>query len=169
MKKINKKLKIKKRRKKYIKIRYNAKFKRKAKGNKKTKIKNFLLISKILFIIILSIIFHKIFLFESIYKYCINCVNKIDNLDSKCLQCSNDLLFRNLYIVPTEETLNEMIKNKKSISRFSDGEFYLIYGSSIRFQEYDKNLSKRLLEIIQNNNKNKKLLVGIDFAYKKKN
>ena len=43
-----------------------------------------------------------------------------------------------------------------------------MYGHGINFQKYDKTLSKRLKEIIKNNNKDKKLLVGIDFTYKEK-
>ena len=64
--------------------------------------------------------------------------------------------------------MNEIIKYNKSISRFGDGEFSIIYGQGIGFQEYNRNLSKRLLEIINNNNEDN-LLVGINFPYKKKN
>ena len=89
------------------------------------------------------------------------------NLDSECLKCSNEILFKDLFIVSTDNTLNEIIKYNRSISRFSDGEFCIIYGNGIRFQEYNKTLSKRLLEIIKNN-KEKNLLVGINFAYDKR-
>ena len=152
--------------------------KKNQKSNKKkfkkdiNKVYRAIFLSKIIIIIVLSIIFQTIYKkyrkLNKIYKYCLDCVNRINNLDSKCLDCSNDLLFKELKIVSTKDTLDEIIKNKRSISRFSDGEFSLIYGEISNFQEYNQELSKRLLEIIGNNHKNKNLLVGIDFAYKKK-
>ena len=120
---------------------------------------------KILIIIILSIIFHQIFSFQKLYNYCLKCEKKTN---SKCLKCTNDILFHGLNIIPTEKTLDEIIQHKKSISRFSDGEFYIIIGRGINFQEKDSKLSRRLFQIIKNNNKNKNLLVRIDFTYKKK-
>lgn len=105
--------------------------------------------------------------FQSFYKYCLNCTKNLSNLDSKCLKCSNEILFNDLNIVSTENTIKEILKNKKSISRFSDGEFFIIYGIGIRFQEYKKDLAQKLLKIIHNNNEGN-LLVGIDFPYKKK-
>ena len=120
---------------------------------------------KILIIFILSIILFKIISFEIEYNYCLNCEYKTD---SKCLKCTNDILFHGLNIISTEKTIDEIIKHKKSISRLSDGEFNIIFGSDISFQEYDYTLSRRLFQIIKNDHKNKNLLVGIDFAYKKK-
>ena len=67
-----------------------------------------------------------------------------------------------------ENTLKEIIKHKKSLARFGDGEYIIIFGGDINYQKYDKNLSRRLLEIINNRNKNRNLLVGINLPYKKK-
>ena len=120
---------------------------------------------KILIIIILSIIFNQIISLQRLYNYCLKCEKKAN---SKCLKCTNDILFHGLNIISTEKTLNEIIQHNKSISRFSDGEFSIIIGGGIRFQEKNKTLSKRLRKIIKNNNNNKNLLVGIDFPYKKK-
>ena len=136
---------------------------RKSKKSKKS-IRN-IFFNKIIIIIALFIIFYKIISFQKLYNYCLNCENS-KNL--KCLKCTNDILFHGLNVISTEKTLNEIIEHNKSISRFSDGELFIIYGGGIRFQEYDEKLSRRLKQIINNNNKNKNLLVGIDYTYKKK-
>ena len=86
--------------------------------------------------------------------------------DSKCLECPNEILFKNLYIVSTENTLNEIVKNHKSISRFGDGEIGMIYGGPITFQRVDNHLGKRLFEILNSNETN--LLIGLYFPYQKK-
>ena len=62
-------------------------------------------------------------------------------------------------------TLNEIIKKNKSISRFGDGEFKIILGRSNGFQNSNKILSKKLLNIL--NIKDKNFLVGINLSYKK--
>jgi glycosyltransferase family protein len=99
-----------------------------------------------------------------LYNYCLNCEYKTN---SKCLKCTNDILFHGLNVISTEKTLDEIIKHKKSIARLSDGEFNLIFGRSLTFQEYDYKLSRKLFKIIKNNHKNKNILIGIDFVYKK--
>ena len=167
MKKIKKIIKEKKKKRKYLKIKY-AKELTKIKKKKNNNIHYFIFLTKFLIIIFLSILNHKISYPQNIYKYNFNFTKEIDNLTSKSFESNDDKLFQGLYIESTENTLNEIIKYKKSISRFSDGEFFIIDGRGIRFQEYNKNLSKRLLEIINNNNIEDNLLVGIDFPYKKK-
>ena len=47
-------------------------------------------------------------------------------------------IFKGLQIVSPEETLDEIIKYNKSISRFGDGEFSLIFGISINFEKTNK-------------------------------
>jgi glycosyltransferase family protein len=64
-----------------------------------------------------------------------------------------------LQIVSPEETLEEIINNKKSISRFGDGEFRLIFGISIGFQKANKLLSERLKNILESNDNG--ILIGI--------
>ncbi len=121
--------------------------------------------TKILIIIILYIIYNKITSFQELHKYCSICAKK---LNSKCRKCNNEILFQDLNVISTGETLNEIIEYNKSISRFGDGEYFIIYGNGIKFQEYNITLAKRLFEIIRNNNEDKNLLVGIYFPYKKK-
>jgi len=64
-----------------------------------------------------------------------------------------------LNIIPKENTLDELIYNNKSIVRFGDGEYDLIFGRKISFQEYDEKLSERLNEILKTDEKG--LLIGI--------
>ena len=57
------------------------------------------------------------------------------------------------------------MKNK-SISRFGDGEFKLIFGHGVGFQKPNKKISKSLLEVLDNNEKD--LLIGLYIPYKHK-
>ncbi|EJR65195.1 glycosyltransferase [Bacillus cereus VD115] len=50
-----------------------------------------------------------------------------------------------------DETLDYIIDNNCSVSRFGDGEFALINGESLIFQPYSKELKDRLNEIIKSN------------------
>ena len=101
------------------------------------------------------------------YKYCFKCIKKINNLPPKCSKCPTELILEGLKIVSTEDTIKEIIQFNKSISRYGDGEFSLIFGISINFQEFNERLSKKLLEILNNNKTN--LLVGIFYYPYKKN
>ena len=56
-------------------------------------------------------------------------------------------------VLTSDETLRLILDNPKmSISRFGDGEFTLIIGKSVSFQDYNKELSKKLCEILKNSN-----------------
>ena len=96
-------------------------------------------------------------------NFCFNCIKKITN--NNCLKCSNACIFKDIQIYSDEDTLNEIINKNKSITRIGDGELFLINGFGIRFQDYNKNLSERLLKIL--NSKENNLLVGINLPYKK--
>jgi glycosyltransferase family protein len=93
------------------------------------------------------------------------CANKNFN-DYRCNDCSVANIFTGLKIVSKEETLNEIIINKKSITRFGDGEYRLIFGENAGLQKYNETLAKRLLDILNSDEKN--LLIGINIPYKKK-
>ena len=45
-------------------------------------------------------------------------------------------------------TLDKILINEFSISRYGDGEFKLIKGENLLFQKYDERLAKRLREIL---------------------
>ena len=130
---------------------------------KKQKRNYFLLLIKFLIILILSILIYKVFIFLEKYKYCNLCIEKKKDKDTKCLQCPNEILFKNLYIASREKTLNEIIKYNKSISRYGDGEIAMILGAGLSFQRTDNHLGKRLLEVLNSNETN--LLIGIFFPY----
>jgi len=76
-----------------------------------------------------------------------------------CKKCNTNKILRELKIISPDETLDEIINNNKSISRFGDGEIYLIFGGKIGFQKFNKKLSKRLYDILQTNEKG--LLIGM--------
>ena len=83
------------------------------------------------------------------YEYCFK------NLEL----CSLNQIFKGLQIVSPESTLDEIIKYNKSISRFGDGEFSLIFGISIGFQNANKLLSKKLKNVLESNEDG--LLIGL--------
>lgn len=112
-----------------------------------------------------------------------NKINKFMNVDKlKCIDLECHLKFDNVYInnfkyefcdprnnesilfpkIKTrKETLQEIINENKSICRFGDGEFALIYGDErCRFQNSNIILIKRLKEILKSNNKNN-IQIGI--------
>ena len=103
--------------------------------------------------------------FYQSYNYCSNCINTSSE-NFKCLECPLGFIFKGLNIVSKEKTLNEIIYNKKSIARFGDGEYKIIFGYKANFQSYDETLAKRLFQILNSNEKN--LLIGINLPYRKK-
>lgn len=54
----------------------------------------------------------------------------------------------------TDETLDKIINDKCSVSRFGDGEFSLIYGENLKFQPSNKEISEKLKEILNSNKEN---------------
>ena len=70
-----------------------------------------------------------------------------------------DILFKPIKIVSRDKTLNEILYNSKSIARFGDGEFEIIFGKNIRFQKFNETLKKKLLKVINSSFPN--LLVGL--------
>lgn len=57
-------------------------------------------------------------------------------------------------VMNTDETLDKIINDKCSVSRFGDGEFSLIYGESLKFQPYNDEIAHKLKEILISNVKN---------------
>lgn len=79
------------------------------------------------------------------------------------MSCPREIIFNGLNIFSSQETLDEIIRNNRSISRFGDGEFNLIFGQEIGFQEVNKILIKKLKEVLKSNEKG--LLIGIFLPY----
>ena len=51
-------------------------------------------------------------------------------------------------VMSIDETLDELLKTEKSLVRFGDGEFNLINGNSIAYQEYQEDLAQEMREIL---------------------
>ena len=62
-------------------------------------------------------------------------------------------------IATPEETVEELANSNKSITRFGDGEFDMIYGIGMNYQKYNEKLAKRLEEIVKSNNQG--ILIGV--------
>ena len=88
-------------------------------------------------------------------------------IPKECYKCEVNILFKTIKFKGIDETIKELLENKKSISRFGDGEFKIIFGKNITFQEYDKTLKNKLLKVL--NSKLPNLLIGINKLYKSKN
>ena len=67
------------------------------------------------------------------------------------------------HIKTKQETIEELIHTQKSIIRFGDGEFFLIWGHSIPFQKHNKLLSESLKEILLS--QDERLLIGLPGGY----
>lgn len=54
-------------------------------------------------------------------------------------------------VLGTDDTIYEILTYKKSISRYGDGEFSLIFGQSLPFQEYSNEMAIKLKQILGSN------------------
>ncbi|KAG4092857.1 DUF1792-domain-containing protein [Neocallimastix lanati (nom. inval.)] len=98
-------------------------------------------------------------------RYCKKCLNLKGKKGLDCYnRCPAFKILSSLNILSSEETVDDIINNKKSISRFGDGEFDLIFGKGIGFQKFDKNMSKRLTDILQSNKEG--LIIAIPITLK---
>lgn len=83
--------------------------------------------------------------------------SEIKKLNAKYESNSDDVLIPK--VENLQNTLNELIHTDKSICRYGDGEFNLILGDGISFQDYSTELANRLKEILNTNDNN--IMVGI--------
>lgn len=74
---------------------------------------------------------------------------------------------RKIKVASLEETINKIKNDNCSISRFGDGEFYIMEGNSIKFQKYDELLAKKLREVFSTKEDNH--LICISNAINPKN
>ena len=65
----------------------------------------------------------------------------------------------NITVMSIDETLDELLATDKSLVRFGDGEFSLINGNSIAYQEYQEDLAQEMREILINADKEDNVLV----------
>ena len=84
---------------------------------------------------------------------------KIKNLVANVMYFFIILFYKFPKIATIDETLDEIINNKKSIARFGDGEIRLINNENISFQKPNEELSKRLREVLKSEEDN--ILIGL--------
>ena len=101
--------------------------------------------------------------FWNFLKNIIKYIQFYHNFNKKCTTCPRKVIFNGLKILSSEDTLDEIIKKNRSISRFGDGEFELIFGKGIAFQKANKIISKKLKEVLKS--KKKGFLIGINIPY----
>ena len=82
-------------------------------------------------------------------------IDKINTLIKS--QAGKDRYF-NIQVKDIDQSLDLILKDNKSVVRFGDGEFDLIRGDSIPYQDYQKELAKRLKQMILKGNQNNVLV-----------
>lgn len=78
---------------------------------------------------------------------------KIKNRMNWLLSYPKDWIGRIVYPAPTikniEETILKVIEEKCSVARYGDGEFNIMFGNSIDFQQYNERLAQKMKNILQ--------------------
>lgn len=75
---------------------------------------------------------------------------KIDLALDYCFSWITKTFWKEIAILNFTETIDYVIKNKASLSRFGDGELTIAaHGASIGFQRADQHLQKKLIEVLQ--------------------
>ena len=92
------------------------------------------------------------------YFFCKKCINE-KNISRECYNCQADILFKSIKFMSKDETIRELLENRKSIARFGDGEFKIIFGKKVHFQNYNHTLKEKLLKVLKS--KIPGLLIGI--------
>lgn len=64
----------------------------------------------------------------------------------------------NIKVMDNEKTVDFILKNSSSVIRFGDGEFDIIRGKSIPYQNYDPQLASKLFTLVLKNS-TKKMVV----------
>lgn len=81
-------------------------------------------------------------------------INQVNKLPANNSRKTFDDVF-DISVKSIDETLDEIIENKKSVVRIGDGELDLIYGEDIRYQHSNSKLAKVLKDCILNNHNSK--------------
>ena len=84
---------------------------------------------------------------------------KVSHRKQKYLAKTSDIL-GGFKIKTPEDTIQKIISDNCSITRFGDGEFDMICGVGMKYQKYNQELGKRLKEVLMSNEEG--LLVGIN-------
>ena len=86
---------------------------------------------------------------------------KLSNVNEKTYESfiENIDIAKHSPVKSIDETIEVLINEKKSIARYGDGEYFLCFGRNIGFQQKDKALQKRLIEVLTIENPN--CIIGI--------
>ena len=87
-------------------------------------------------------------------------------VDSLMKLNSNEENALNIKVLGILDTLNYIIAHNSSVSRFGDGEMYIITGHNIPYQHYDENLANELKEIISSES-NESLVVCLSDVFER--
>ena len=87
-------------------------------------------------------------------------------VDSLMKLNSNEENALNIKVLGILDTLNYIIAHNSSVSRFGDGEMYIITGHNIPYQHYDENLANELKEIIRSES-NESLVVCLSDVFER--
>ena len=96
-------------------------------------------------------------------------INKLKNLPKRLYRSVESKRYRNgkyqnsVCVLSAWQTIDKLLETGHCFCRFGDGEIAIIRGEGIAFQKADKELGRRLLEILQS--EDDKLLVGINYFY----
>jgi len=82
------------------------------------------------------------------------------NLEKRNYKATTQAILNGFKIATPEDTINKIIKDNCSIARFGDGEFDMICGVGMKYQQYDERLSKRLKQVLNSNEQG--LLIGVN-------
>lgn len=83
----------------------------------------------------------------------------ISKIEKRLIQLSEEISFPKVEDI--DSTLDLLIDQRKSVSRFGDGEFHLCLGQGLKFQSYSSGLSRRLKYILSNPTENENCLVSV--------
>lgn len=72
--------------------------------------------------------------------------------------------FFKVNILDNDESIDLLLKNEFSVSRYGDGELNLMMGGNIHFQPFSKELAIRLKDILLNYDDNSSLKIGVPLA-----
>ena len=99
-------------------------------------------------------------------RFIIDVLKYIKYLMYKVVYIFLQIPFRKVKILTDEETVEYLLKNKVSYSRFGDGEFnWILKNKQNSFQDDNEEMANRMKEILLNSND--KVLIGIPLGLKK--
>lgn len=85
---------------------------------------------------------------------------KLKKINSKIYTATVKNILSGFKIKNPEDTIEKIVEDGCSITRYGDGEFDMICGTGMNYQKYDPKLAKKLEKVL-NSNENK-LLIGIN-------